>query len=298
MLQGSFRTPLHPTAGIHQLGDSGASLGPCCKAAAVARRGSPLTQRLRKLPAQSGNENRLFLHLYEIIAVKYSSKTIKSWALKERPREKLSQNGARACSDAELLALLLGSGSRGQNVVQLARSILQSVNGNLAELSRLNLADFTRFKGVGPAKAITLSAAMELARRREIATFAVKPQIKSSTDVVKVVGPILRDLHREEFWVLFLNQANRVVAQECISQGGISGTVVDARIIFKKAIQHNVSAIILAHNHPSGNNKPSDADINITQKAIKGGKLLDIRILDHVIIAGDHYVSFADEGYI
>jgi len=230
--------------------------------------------------------------------VNYSTQSIKSWAKEERPREKLSQNGPRACSDAELLALLLGSGSQGQNVVQLAREILQSVDGNLAELSRLTLADFTQFKGIGPAKAITLSAAMELARRREVSTFAVKPQIKSSTDVVKVMGPVLRDLHREEFWVLFLNQANKIVAQECISQGGISGTVVDSRIIFNKALQHNVSALILVHNHPSGNNKPSNADINITKKAAKAGKLLDIRVLDHIIIAGDRYFSFADEGYM
>ncbi len=228
----------------------------------------------------------------------YTTQAIKSWAKEERPREKLSQNGPRACSDAELLALLLGSGSQGQNVVQLAREILQSVNGNLAELSRLSLSDFTRFKGIGPAKAITLSAAMELARRREVATFAIRPQIKSSADVVKIIGPLLRDLRREEFWVLFLNQANKVVAKECVSQGGISGTVVDSRIIFNKAIQHNVSAIVLSHNHPSANNKPSDADINITRKAVKAGKLLDIRVLDHVIIAGDKYFSFADEGYM
>jgi len=230
--------------------------------------------------------------------VNYTTQAIKSWAKEERPREKLSKKGPRACSDAELLALLLGSGSQGQNVVQLAREILQSVNGNLAELSRLSLSDFTRFKGIGPAKAITLSAAMELARRREVATFAIRPQIKSSTDVVKIIGPHLRDLRREEFWVLFLNQANKVVAKECISQGGISGTVVDSRIIFKKAIQHNVSAIVLAHNHPSANNNPSDADIKITRKAVKAGKLLDIRVLDHLIIAGDRHFSFADEGYM
>ncbi len=230
--------------------------------------------------------------------MKYKTQAIKSWAIQDRPREKLSQNGARACTDAELLALLLGSGSRGLNVVQLAREILNSVDGNLAELSRLCVADYTRFKGIGPAKAITLSAAMELGRRREIATFAVKPQIKSSTDVVKIIRPALRDLNREEFWVLFLNQANKVVAQECVSQGGISGTVVDSRIIFNKALQHNVSALILAHNHPSGNNRPSDADIHITRKTVKAGKLLDIRVLDHIIIAGDSYFSFADEGHI
>lgn len=230
--------------------------------------------------------------------MKYKTQAIKSWALQDRPREKLSENGPRACTDAELLALLLGSGSRGMNVVQLAREILQSVDGNLAELSRLGLKDYTRFKGVGQAKAITLSAAMELARRREIATFSVKPQIKSSTDVAKIMGPLLRDLQREEFWVLFLNQANKVVAQECISKGGISGTVVDSRVIFNKALQHNVSALILAHNHPSGNNKPSDADRHITKKTHEAGKLLDIRVLDHLIIAGDAYFSFADEGLL
>jgi DNA repair protein RadC len=236
--------------------------------------------------------------MVKLYTVKYNNSTIKSWAKEERPREKLSQNGPRACSDAELLALLLGSGRQGLNVVELAREILHSVNGNLAEMSRLTLSDFTQFKGVGPAKAITLSAAMELARRREISTFSVKPQIKSSTDVFNIMAPALRDLHHEEFWVLFLNQANKVIAKERISQGGISGTVVDARIIFNKALQHNVSAVILAHNHPSGNNKPSDADISITKKTNQAGKMLDIRVLDHIIIAGDQYFSFADEGYM
>jgi DNA repair protein RadC len=227
-----------------------------------------------------------------------SIQSIKSWAEKERPRERLQNFGAKSLSDAELIAILLGSGTQGMNVVDLARQILKSVDHNLSSLSRLSIADFKQFKGVGKAKAITLAAALELGRRRQYAKFQERPQIKSSQDAYDFMGPLLRDLTHEEFWVILLNQAHRIIGKEQVSRGGTNGTVVDARIIFKKAIQEQSSALILMHNHPSGQLHPSDADRSITKKLKKGGEYLEIKVLDHLIIAGDGYYSFSDEGVI
>ena len=224
--------------------------------------------------------------------------TIKSWEEKERPRERMLSLGPQNLSKAELIAILLGSGIQGMNVVQLSREILHSVNNHLGNLSRLSVAELKKFKGVGEAKAITLCAALELGKRRLEDKFEERPQVKSSQDAYDFMGPYLRDLNHEEFWVLLLNQAHRIISREMVSKGGTSGTVVDARIIFKKAINQQASALILLHNHPSGQLYPSDADRTITKKLRKGGEFLDVKVLDHLIVAGDGYYSFSDEGVI
>jgi len=224
------------------------------------------------------------------------NQSIKTWALQDRPREKLLQQGQRNLSDAELLAIILGSGSKDETVVALSKRILHSVNNNLHILGKTSLSDFQKFKGVGEVKAITISAALELGRRRQFSTPEKKDKITSSNDAYRIMAPTLADLSHEEFWVLFLNRANIVIKKERISVGGISGTVVDSRIIFKKAMDLLASSIILVHNHPSGNLNPSKADISVTNRLKEGGKLLDISVLDHLIITETSFYSFADEG--
>ncbi len=224
--------------------------------------------------------------------------TIKSWEEKERPRERLLSIGAENLSKSELIAILLGSGAQGTNVVSLAREILQSVDNHLGNLSRLSVGELMKFRGIGKAKAITLRAALELGRRRLEDKFQERFQVTCSSDAFEYLGPHLRDLNHEEFWVILLNQAHRVIGKEMVSRGGTSGTVVDARIIFKKAINKQASSMILMHNHPSGQMYPSDADRSITKKLKKGGEFLEIKVLDHLIIAGDGYYSFSDEGVI
>lgn len=224
--------------------------------------------------------------------------TIKSWAEEDRPREKLLLKGRQALSDAELLAILIGSGSREASAVGLSQKILQSVHQQLPELGKLNIEELKKFKGIGEAKAITITAALELGRRRQLTDIREKPQVKSSQDAFNAIAPLIMDLAQEEFWILLLNRANRILSRERISTGGISGTVVDARVIFSKALIGNACSLILFHNHPSGNLNPSQADINLTQKLKKAGEHLDIAVLDHLIIGESGFYSFADEGIL
>ncbi len=222
---------------------------------------------------------------------------IKSWAEDDRPREKLILKGKSNLSDAELMAILIGSGSRSESAVSLSQRILKSFNNNLHELGRKGIADLTPFKGIGEAKAVCIVAAMELGRRRQLSNPIDRPQISGSSDAWNVIAPVLMDLNHEEFWIILLNRANRVIGKEQISSGGIAGTVVDGKIIFRRALEKGPAcSIILVHNHPSGNIKPSQADIDITKKLKKAGETLDVNVLDHLIIAGQSYYSFADDG--
>jgi DNA repair protein RadC len=228
----------------------------------------------------------------------YPSHSMKSWAVEERPREKVMANGIRVLTDAELLAILLGSGTRNTTAVELARKILAASGNSLLELGRQSLADLQKLKGVGPAKAISVMAAMELGRRRTGLQHVERIPVKSSETVFNLFHPLLGDLDHEEFWLLMLNRANKVLGRFKVSQGGLSGTVIDTRIILKKALDNLASSIIVCHNHPSGNTQPSDADVNITEKLKKASEMLEIKLLDHVIIADKSYFSFADEGLI
>ena len=224
--------------------------------------------------------------------------TIKTWAEEDRPREKLLLKGRAALSDAELIALLIGSGNRHVSAVGLSKEILAGVANNLSELAKLSVHDMMKHEGIGEAKAISIAAALELGRRRREEEGVRKKKITSSKDVYEVLGPRLEDLDHEEFWILLLNRANMIIGKYEISKGGVSGTVADSKIIFKLAIEHLASAIILCHNHPSGNLKPSDTDIKTTEKLKKAGLIMDIPILDHIIIADSGYCSLADEGLI
>ena len=221
-----------------------------------------------------------------------------SWAEADRPREKLMAKGKSVLTDAELLAIIMGSGTREVSAVDLAKSILSSVNNNLHELAKLSLKDLMKFKGIGEAKAIAIISTLELGRRRKESDVLKKEKIGSSADVFNCMKPHLLDLPHEEFWILLLSRANEVMKKVQCSSGGVSGTVADPKIIFKEAIAHLSSAIILVHNHPSGNLKPSQADITLTKKIKEGGNFMDLPVLDHVIFTNDGYFSFADEGMI
>ncbi len=228
----------------------------------------------------------------------YKSHALKSWAVEERPREKVIANGVQYLSDSELLAILLGSGTQNMTAVELARHILKKAGNSLHELGKQTVGDLQKIKGVGPAKAISILAAMELGRRREGMSLAEKIPVKSSETVYNLFHPLVGDLEHEEFWLLMLNRANRVLGRFKVSQGGLSGTVIDTRIILKKALDNLASSIIVCHNHPSGNIQPSDADVKITDKLKKASEMVEIKLLDHVIIADKSYFSFADEGLI
>lgn len=223
---------------------------------------------------------------------------ITSWAEDDRPREKLLEKGKSSLSEAELLAILIGSGSRGESAVELCKRILGDNGNNLVELGRLSIQDLMKYKGIGEAKAISIIAALELGRRRRELEALEKNKISSSNDVFELFHGDLSDLNTEEFWILLLNRANKVMKKVKISSGGISGTVADTRVIFKNAIEHLSSSIILVHNHPSGNNKPSQTDITLTKKLVEAGKIMDISVLDHIIVAENNYFSFADDGLI
>lgn len=224
--------------------------------------------------------------------------TIKHWAEDDRPREKLMLKRATALSDAELLAILIGSGSRNESAVDLCKRILGSVNNNLNELSKLSINDLMKFKGIGDAKAITIAAALELGKRRRLSEAEKQASIKSTYDAYMLLLPLFEDLAVEEFWVLYLNRANKVIKRERLSQGGVAATVVDNKIILKNALENLASSLIIAHNHPSGNARPSHEDINLTKKLKAACSLLDIVLLDHLIITDGNYYSFADEGEI
>lgn len=223
---------------------------------------------------------------------------ITDWAVEDRPREKMIQYGTSTLSDAELLGILISSGTKEKSAVDLGRELLSGVNNNLTALGKLTIADLTKIHGIGNARAVTIAAALELGRRRKLTEIPEVIQIKCSKDVADIFQPILSDLLHEEFWILFLNRSNRVISRMKLSQGGISGTVTDVRLAMKKAIECLASGIIVCHNHPSGNLNPSESDSKITRKLKEAGSLLDIQLLDHLIISDKDYYSFADNGLI
>ena len=224
--------------------------------------------------------------------------SIKSWNEDDRPREKLMLKGRVALSDAELVAILIASGSRNESAVSLSKRILASVENNLNELGKLNIKDLMSFKGIGEAKAVAITAALELGRRRRVEEALEKKKINSSKSVFDLMQPIIGDLPHEEFWIVYLNNSNKVLQTSQLSKGGITGTLVDIRLALKNALQLGAVAIILSHNHPSGTLKPSQADIGLTKKLKKAGESLDIKVLDHVIITEKSYFSFADENLL
>lgn len=228
----------------------------------------------------------------------YEQKSIKNWAEDDRPREKLLMKGQRALSDSELLAIIMGSGSRNESAVELAKRILNSVGNNWNTLSKLTVKDLCKFKGIGEAKAISIMTAMEIGRRRTAQNVAEKPKIGSSHDAFVLLQSLIGDSDVEEFWVLFLNQGNFVIRKEQISKGGINQTSVDIRIILKLAIEAMATGLVLAHNHPSGNLSPSHSDKLLTQKIKIATAYLDIDVIDHLIVTQKSYFSFADEGIL
>ncbi|HPR57325.1 MAG TPA: DNA repair protein RadC [Bacteroidales bacterium] len=224
--------------------------------------------------------------------------SIKNWLEDDRPREKLLLKGKNSLSDAELIAILIASGSKNESAVDLSKRILKSVEGNLIELSKLSVNELEKFKGIGEAKAISIVAALELGSRRRGAEALERKSITSSHDAFEVLQMHVADPNYEQFFVILLNRGNKVLKTVIISEGGVTGTVVDPKKIFKIAIENGATSLILGHNHPSGNTTPSSADINLTDKIVGAGKLLDINILDHIIIGADKYYSFADNGQI
>ena len=228
----------------------------------------------------------------------YPNLTIKSWAEEDRPREKLLLKGKSILSDAELIAIVIGSGTPSLSAVEVAKQILSKVGNDLGALARLTVKDLTQFKGIGEAKAINIIAALELGRRNIGNEKISKPKITSSSDVYQMMKPHLHDLSHEEFWVLILNRGNQVIKKQQISSGGVSGTVADPKIIFRSALGELASAIILVHNHPSGNLSPSGQDVELTKKMKRAGEALEIVVLDHVIFSDDGFYSFADEGIL
>jgi len=224
--------------------------------------------------------------------------SIKFLAEDDRPREKFLLKGRNSLSDSELLAIIMGSGSRDETAVELARKILASVDNNWHQLSLLTIKDLTKFKGVGEVKAISIATALEIGRRRASQEIPEKPQISSSNDAYQILKFHLADLRTEEFWAIFLNQSNKVIHISQLTQGGINQSIVDIRILFKNALDHFATGIIVAHNHPSGNLKPSSEDIHITKKIKEAGNLMNIQVLDHLIITQNSYLSFADENLL
>ncbi|WP_236974434.1 RadC family protein [Membranihabitans maritimus] len=226
----------------------------------------------------------------------FSSRSLKSWHIADRPREKLFQKGSAHLTSSELLAILIGKGNAKENAVQLSQRILSSVNYNLVHLSKMGLSELTKFKGIGMTKAVTIAAALELGRRRQRAETIDSPQVKSSKDAYQYIKTYVEDLNHEEFWILLLNRSNKIIDQILISKGGVSGTIVDPKLVFKPALQKSASGIILTHNHPSGNLNPSKDDIRLTHKIKVAGKYLELEVLDHLIVTSTGYYSFADEG--
>jgi DNA repair protein RadC len=223
---------------------------------------------------------------------------ITNWSEDDKPREKLMNKGKASLSDAELIAILIGSGSRNESAVQLSKRILSSVDNNLNALGKLSLQQLMKFKGIGEAKAISIQAAMELGRRRRAEEVVELQKITSSKSIFELMQPVIGELAHEEFWIIYLNNSNKVLSKSQLSKGGITGTLVDVRLVFKAALEMGAVSIILSHNHPSGALQPSEADKQITKKLKLAGESLDIRILDHLIITENHYYSFADEGIL
>ena len=227
-----------------------------------------------------------------------SIQSIKNWAAEDRPREKMLEKGREALSDAELIAILIGSGNSEESAVDLSRRILKDVDDNLINLSQLSIADLTRYNGIGNAKSVTIAAALELGRRRRYAEAAQRTLIHNSRDAFEYFYMHIQDITHEQFWILLLNPVNKVIKLVKISDGGINNTSADPKRIFKIAIENNASAIMLCHNHPSGSVTPSNSDKTLTRNIIKGAELLDIKILDHIVVGIDNYFSFADSGLI
>ncbi|MBQ4821475.1 DNA repair protein RadC [Aquimarina sp. MMG016] len=227
-----------------------------------------------------------------------SSFSIKEWSENDRPREKLIAKGKNTLTDAELIAILIGSGNRNESAVALSKRILASANNQIHTLGKLSIKQLMQFKGIGEAKAISIVAALELGRRRKNEDVPVIPKMTSSKDVFDIMHPLIGDLEHEEFWVLYLNNSNKVLQKKQISLGGKTGTLVDARIVFKYALEFDATAIILAHNHPSGSLIPSQSDKDLTRKLKLAGTNLDIRLLDHLIVTEKKYFSFADESIL
>lgn len=224
--------------------------------------------------------------------------TIKCWAEEDRPREKLQLKGKQALSDAELIAIIIGSGNTKESAVELSKRILASVNNNLFELGQKSIEELMQFNGIGEAKAISIMAALEIGRRRASSEAISQNKIITSKDVFQMMSPILSDLKHEEFWVIYLNRNNRFISKQKISSGGVAGTVSDPKIIFNMALKELASSIILCHNHPSGNLIASEADIYMTKKIRQAGDFLDIKLLDHIIIAHHQFTSFIDSGLL
>ncbi len=229
---------------------------------------------------------------------KSTSFSIKNWSQDDQPREKLLYKGKTALSDAELVAILIGSGNRDESAVALCKRILASVGNNLSELGKLSIKQLMEFKGVGEAKAITILAALELGRRRRGEEALDRKQITSSASVFELMQPEIGELQHEEFWIIYLNNSNKIIQKNQSSKGGITGTLVDVRLVLKKALEVGATSLILAHNHPSGALKPSAADKQITEKLKNGAQSLDIKVLDHLIITEKAYFSFADESLL
>ncbi|MCE1201238.1 MAG: DNA repair protein RadC [Bacteroidia bacterium] len=225
-----------------------------------------------------------------------SKTSIKHWSDADKPREKMLLKGKDSLSDAELIAILIGSGNRKESAVELSRRILRSASDNLAELSRLSVNDLMKFQGIGDAKAITIVAALELGKRRRSAEIIQRKSIRSSKEAFESVYALASDLSYEKFWIILLDQAQQILRIVEISEGGITGTVADPKKIFRLALETGATNLILCHNHPSGQLKPSQADTHLTQKIFSAGKLLDINVLDHIIVGRDDYFSFADNG--
>ncbi len=222
---------------------------------------------------------------------------IKLWAEDDRPREKLILKGKQALSDAELLAILIGSGTRTKSAVDIARDLLDSCKQDIATLARLSVKELCKVPGIGPARAVNIVAGLELAARKRRSEGQVE-KIAGSQDVFRLMESRLSDINHEEFWVLYLNRANKVIEEKQISRGGISGTVADPRIILRYGLELKASGLILCHNHPSGNLKASEADLRLTRKIKEGALLMDMQVLDHLIVVSDAYLSFADEGIL
>ncbi len=227
-----------------------------------------------------------------------SKLSINQWALEDRPREKMMAKGASALSDAELLAILIGSGNTEESAVELMRRVLRACDNNLNTLAKWDVNDYSKFKGMGPAKSVTVMAALELGKRRKLQSVRERPQVSCSTDIFRIFQPIMCDLDREEFWVLLLNQAMKVIDKVRVSTGGIDGTYADVRTILREAILQRATQIAVAHNHPSGNVRPSQEDKLLTERIRKAADTMNIRLIDHLVVCEDNYYSFADEGVI
>ncbi len=229
---------------------------------------------------------------------KPTSFSIKNWSQDDQPREKLLHKGKAVLSDAELVAILIGSGNKEESAVDLSKRILASVNNNLSELGKLSIKQLMVFKGIGEAKAIGIAAALELGRRRRGEDALVKKKIASSNSVFELMQPIIGELQHEEFWIIYLNNSNKVLHKNQLSKGGITGTLVDVRLVLKQALEVGATGLILAHNHPSGTLKPSEADKQLTNKLKLAAESLDIKVLDHLIVTEKAYFSFADENLL